>query len=102
MHPKKGAIAPGSDADVVVWDPTKTVTLTNERMHHGGDYTPYEGYQATGYPIRVLVRGVTVFDDGKVVGKAGHGSYLPRAPYAKITPLGRFPTPFNPVDRKIV
>jgi len=102
LHPKKGAIAPGSDADVVIWDPAKSVTLTNERMHHGGDYTPYEGYQATGYPIRVLVRGVTVFQDEKVVGKAGHGKYLARAPYAKITPLGRFPTPFNPVDRKIV
>jgi dihydropyrimidinase len=78
------------------------VTLTNAAMHHGGDYTPYEGYKATGYPVRVLVRGATVFDDGKVTGQPGHGRYLARAPYEKITPLGRFPTPFNPVDRKIV
>lgn len=101
LHPKKGAIAPGSDADIVMWDPQKAVTLTNAMMHHGGDYTPYEGYRATGYPVRTLVRGVTVFDGSRVVAPAGHGRFLPRGPYAKVEPLGRFPTPFNPVDRRI-
>ncbi len=102
LHPKKGAIAPGSDADIVIWDPLKSVTLTNALMHHGGDYTPYEGYRTTGFPVRTLVRGVTVFDGANVVGAPGHGQFLPRGPYPKIEPLGRFPTPFNPVDRKIV
>ena len=102
LHPRKGAIAPGSDADIVVWDPSRTVTLTNALMHHGGDYTPYEGYRASGYPSRVLVRGVTVFDGAAVVGRPGHGQYLPRKPYEMIAPRGRFPTPFNPVDRKLV
>ena len=102
LHPRKGSIAPGSDADIVVWDPNKKVTLTNALMHHGGDYTPYEGYRTIGYPSRVLVRGVTVFDGTAVVGQPGHGQYLPRQPYSMITPRGRFPTPFNPVDRKLV
>ena len=101
LHPTKGDIAPGSDADLVLWDPQKSVTLTNAMMHHGGDYTPYEGYRTTGYPIQVLVRGVTVFDRGTVVGRPGHGLYLARSPYPMIEPRGRFPTPFNPVDRVI-
>lgn len=102
LHPQKGALAPGSDADVVIWDPEKSVTLTNARMHHGGDYTPYEGYRTAGYPASVFVRGVRVFDGETVVGTAGHGRYLARAPYPMIKPNGRFPTPFNPVDRKTV
>lgn len=101
IHPQKGAIAPGSDADIVLWDPKKSVTLTNALMHHGGDYTPYEGYRTTGYPIRVLVRGTTVFDGGAVIGPPGHGRYLARAPYPLIAPTGRFTTPFNPVDRTL-
>jgi dihydropyrimidinase len=102
LHPKKGALAPGSDADIVVWDPNKSVTLTNATMHHGGDYTPYEGYRTTGYPVNVLVRGVSVFDGRNVIGTPGHGRYLAREPYPMIEPRGRFPTPFNPVDGKLV
>ena len=101
LHPQKGSLSPGSDADIVVWDANKSVTLTNAAMHHGGDYTPYEGYRTSGYPVNVLVRGVSVFDGRNVIGTPGHGRYLARGPYSMIEPRGRFPTPFNPVDRKL-
>ena len=101
LHPKKGSLSPGSDADILIWDANKSVTLTNAAMHHGGDYTPYEGYRATGYPVNVFVRGVSVFDGRNVIGTLGHGRYLPREPYSMIEPRGQFPTPFNPVDRTL-
>jgi dihydropyrimidinase len=71
-------------------------------MHHGGDYTPYEGYQTQGYPVATYVRGELVFDGEKIVGPPGHGRFLPREPYPFIEPRGRFSSPFNPVDRKLV
>ena len=101
LFPRKGTIAVGSDADIVLWDPGKRVTLTNALMHHGGDYTPYEGMQVTGYPVATYVRGTLVFDGKDVVGQPGFGQHLARAPYPYITPNGIFPTPFNPVDRTV-
>jgi len=101
LFPRKGTIAVGSDADIVLWDPSKAVTLTNALMHHGSDYTPYEGMQVTGYPVATYVRGTLVFDGTSVVGAPGFGQHLARAPYALIKPNGIFPTPFNPVDRAL-
>ena len=102
LFPRKGTIAIGSDADIVIFDPNKSVTLTNAHMHHGGDYTPYEGYRTQGYPVATYVRGELVFDGEKIVGPPGHGQFLARAPYPMIKPRGRFSSPFNPVDRKLV
>ncbi|WP_375459429.1 dihydropyrimidinase [uncultured Enterovirga sp.] len=99
LHPRKGTIAVGSDADVVIFDPHKSVTLTNAAMHHGGDFTPYEGYRTQGYPVATYLRGKLVFDGQEVVGPAGQGRYLARDLYPMIEPLGRFTSPFNPVDR---
>lgn len=99
LFPRKGTIAIGSDADIVIFDPKKSVTLTNAHMHHGGDYTPYEGYQTQGYPVATYVRGTLVFDGEHIVGAPGHGQYLAREPYPMIKPRGRFSSPFNPVDR---
>ena len=98
LHPRKGTIAVGSDADIVIFDPNKSVTLTNASMHHGGDFTPYEGYRTQGYPVATYVRGTLVFDGRAVVGEPGHGRYLARDVYGEIAPLGRFTSPFNPVD----
>jgi dihydropyrimidinase len=101
LHPRKGTIAVGSDADLVIFDPNKSVTLTNAAMHHGGDFTPYEGYRTQGYPIATYLRGTLVFDGRHVVGPAGQGRYLARDFYPMIEPLGRFTSPFNPVDRTL-
>jgi dihydropyrimidinase len=101
LYPRKGTIAVGSDADIVLFDPAKTVTLTNALMHHGGDYTPYEGLVVNGYPVATYVRGTLVFDGKTVVGAPGFGRHLAREPYSLIRPSGVFPTPFNPVDRVI-
>ena len=78
LYPRKGTIAIGSDADIALWDPNKPVTITNGILHHGADYTPYEGLDVTGWPVRVLVRGKTVTDGETLVGVKGSGNYLER------------------------
>jgi dihydropyrimidinase len=79
LYPQKGTIAVGSDADIAIWDPERKVTIAQAAMHHGSDYTPYEGIAVTGWPISTLVRGMFVVRDGKLVGKKGAGAYVPRA-----------------------
>ncbi|MBI5131827.1 MAG: dihydropyrimidinase [Rhodopseudomonas palustris] len=78
LYPRKGTIAPGVDADLVVWDPNREVTITQGLMHHGPDYTPYEGQKVTGWPVATFVRGTCVFAHGDVVGPLGHGGFLKR------------------------
>jgi dihydropyrimidinase len=77
MYPQKGTIAIGSDADIALWDPTQRVTLTNDILQHGADYTPYEGLEVRGWPVRLLVRGQTIMERGSVV-EAGQGQYHSR------------------------
>jgi dihydropyrimidinase len=80
LFPKKGTIAPGSDADIVIFDPTRTITLSARTLHMNVDYNPYEGRQVTGATDTVLSRGRLVIENGKFVGRAGAGSFLKRAP----------------------
>lgn len=77
LYPQKGTIAVGSDADLALWDPEKRVTLTNDLLQHGADYTPYEGLELTGWPVRLMIRGKTVVDDGALV-EEGRGRYQSR------------------------
>lgn len=79
LYPRKGTIAIGSDADIALWDPTKSVVITNDILHHGADYTPYEGLAITGWPVRVMVRGKTVIDGEALIAEKGLGTYLARA-----------------------
>jgi dihydropyrimidinase len=79
LYPRKGAIAVGSDADIVLWDPKKRMTISNANQHHGSDYTPYEGFRVKGWPVLTMVRGVVVARDGALTGAPGHGVYLSRA-----------------------
>ncbi len=79
MFPKKGTIAPGSDADIVIFDPEKTTTLSAKTHHMRVDYNPYEGRQVTGVTDTVLSRGKVIIDAGKFTGKAGAGAFLKRS-----------------------
>ncbi len=77
LYPRKGTIAIGSDADLVIWHPDQPVRLTNASLHHNVDYTPYEGMELTGYPEVTLSRGEVVWQHGTVLAQAGRGEFLP-------------------------
>ena len=79
MAGKKGVLAPGADADIVVWDPDLTITATQSNRHGNVDYTPYEGMTFTGGPASVYVRGKLAYRDGEVVAPAGSGKFVRRS-----------------------
>ncbi|HUA53772.1 MAG TPA: dihydropyrimidinase [Candidatus Sulfotelmatobacter sp.] len=92
LHPRKGTIAVGSDADLVLWDPARKLTLTNALLHHNVDYTPYEGMALTGWPKYTLSRGEMVWNDGTVAATPGRGRFLPcDLPKPAASRLGRGP-----------
>ncbi|MGW2843074.1 dihydropyrimidinase [Streptomyces sp. NPDC001493] len=78
LYPKKGTIAPGSDADIVIYDPHAEQTISAATHHMNVDYSAYEGKRLTGRVETVISRGVPVIDNHTYVGHAGHGTYLPR------------------------
>ncbi|RPJ57563.1 MAG: dihydropyrimidinase, partial [Acidobacteria bacterium] len=78
LYPRKGTIAPGADADIVVFDPERQVTLSAKTLHMKVDYNPYEGRQVTGAPDTVLSRGQVIVENGRFVGRAGCGSFIKR------------------------
>lgn len=88
LHPRKGSLMPGADADIVLWDPAKTVTITNALMQHAIDYTPYEGLEVTGWPVATVLRGDVAMQDGRVTAGPGLGRYLPVDAYDLIRPRG--------------
>ncbi len=88
LHPKKGSVMPGADADLVLWDPARRTTITNALMQHTIDYTPYEGLAVTGWPVATVRRGEVVMQDGRVHAPPGSGRYLPVGPYPMIAPRG--------------
>jgi len=79
LYPRKGTIAVGSDADLVVWDERREVTITNSALHHAVDYTPYEGLRITGWPALTLSRGEAVYEAGRFLGRPGYGRFMPCA-----------------------
>jgi dihydropyrimidinase len=79
MYPKKGEIAPGSDADVVVWDPDASHTISARTHHMRVDYSMFEGFQVRGNARTVLSRGEIVMDRGEFFGKPGRGQFLKRS-----------------------
>jgi dihydropyrimidinase len=83
LYPRKGTIAVGGDADLAIWDTERRTTITQALMHHGTDYTPYEGFAVTGWPVSTMVRGRFVVRDGVLVGaKAGRYVSRERSPLA--------------------
>ena len=95
LYPRKGTIAPGSDADLVLWDAGKQVTITNALMQHHIDYTPYEGMTVTGWPVATVKGGRVVMRDGTVQAEPGSGQFLARGPYDMIRPRGVLPDGFD-------
>ena len=101
MFPRKGTIAVGSDADIVIFDPRREVTISsgNPATHHMNvDYSAYEGFQVRGYPETVLLRGRVVVDRGEYIGRAGDGEFVKRGPYggayAPLTAASRAPADY--------
>ena len=78
LYPRKGTIAPGSDADLVLFDPTLTRTVEPSMLKSNADYSVFEGWEVTGWPVTTLSRGEIVFEHDRVIGAPGRGELLPR------------------------
>jgi dihydropyrimidinase len=96
LHPKKGSIAIGSDADIAIWDPNKQVMVSDENVHDRTRYTPYAGRQIQGWPTMVLRRGEVIVEGGRLLAKPGSGAFLPRAAGQSADPTGRPAPEFDP------
>jgi dihydropyrimidinase len=77
MYPKKGSLTPGSDADIVLFDPSVQWTMTQETLHMASDYTSYEGVEVTGKVAKVFSRGDLIVDGEEFLGTPGRGRFLP-------------------------
>jgi len=84
LYPKKGSILAGSDADIVIWDPDKTVSYGVGSSHHRTDYNLYEGWRLKGFPVKVFSRGKLLVDGNSWYGKKGDGKFVHRKPFAEI------------------
>src|SRR3954452_11015115 len=84
MFPKKGTIAVGSDADIVIFDPNKERTLSAKTHHMNCDYSLFEGMKIKGYPETVLSRGKVIIENNEYKGKPGHGKFIQRGPCAQL------------------
>lgn len=78
MYPRKGSVSPGSDADVVIYDPAATTRISAETHHMNIDYSAFEGFELTGSVRTVLSRGAVIVDRGTYSGSPGHGRFVPR------------------------
>ncbi|MHB8906764.1 MAG: dihydropyrimidinase [Melioribacteraceae bacterium] len=81
MYPRKGTIAPGSDADVVIWDPNKELTISAKSHHMRVDYSMFEGKKVKGDAETVISRGEVIVENKEFLGKAGRGNYIKRNIY---------------------
>ena len=78
LYPQKGAIQPGSDADLVLIDPDMKKTLTMDDLHADSDYSIWEGFACQGYPVLTMLRGKVIVDQGQLVGSSTDGQWLKR------------------------
>jgi len=78
LYPRKGILQPGSDADVVIWDPDRRVNYGISHAHHRTDYNLYENWELVGYPEKVFLRGHLIVDGDRWMGHPGMGKFLPR------------------------
>ena len=82
LFPRKGALLPGSDADLVIWDPERRLTYGVAYAHHRTDYNLFEGWELVGFPEKVFLRGQLIVDGEQWLGKPGMGQFLHRQPGA--------------------
>jgi dihydropyrimidinase len=84
LYPRKGALLPGADADIAIWDPQRELVYGTAYAQHRTDYNLYEGWKLTGYPEKVLLRGRLIVDRERWLGHPGQGRYLRRQPFAPV------------------
>lgn len=84
MYPRKGTILPGSDADIVIWDPDRKVNYGVAMSHQRTDYNLFEGWDLVGYPEKVFLRGQLIVDGDEWLGKPGGGQFVKRMPDAQV------------------
>ncbi len=83
MYPRKGTIQVGSDADIVIWDPTLTQVIRDEDQLSRAGYSTYTGWEVTGFPKTTIRRGEVVYDDGEVIAQPGSGKFIPGVPFRR-------------------
>jgi dihydropyrimidinase len=83
LYPRKGVVREGADADIAIWDSARSATITAEADLSKSDYTVYEGWRVTGWPVTTIRRGEIVYDSGRVVGRPGSGRLVSRKPWSR-------------------
>ncbi|MBE7248214.1 MAG: dihydropyrimidinase [Actinomycetospora chiangmaiensis] len=96
---RKGSLAPGADADLVLWDPDAERTITNGDLHHAIDHTPWEGFAIKGRAHTTIRAGAVAAREGRILAEPGTGRFLARGPYALASGTGRVPDGFDAAAR---
>ncbi|HSP91393.1 MAG TPA: amidohydrolase family protein, partial [Vicinamibacterales bacterium] len=78
LYPRKGTIAPGSDADLAIWDTGFERVVAQADLHDAMDDSPFEGRAVMGWPVTTIARGEVVWHEGQVAGEPGRGRFLAR------------------------
>jgi dihydropyrimidinase len=96
LHPNKGTIAIGSDADLAIWDPDKKAEVTDATTHDATGYCPYAGMTLTGWPTTVIARGEVIVREGELLAERGRGRFLPRPAGEMAKPAGLLAPEMDP------
>jgi dihydropyrimidinase len=83
LYPRKGTIQAGSDADIVIWNPTLKKPIRDEDQFSNAKYSTYAGWEITGWPKTTIRRGEIVYDNGKILAKPGSGKFIPAARFQR-------------------